>query len=301
MKSFVQLILSIILVAFFSIYSIRLFQPQLWNEALQLIKQPCSEPLTYKIGFIDERYQISQNQFQKELEQAERIWEESLGRDLFSYNPGGDITVNFIYDERQQLESKASSLESGLTQKKQELLPAEQSYKEKVDDFKKRSEELNSRIEYWNNQGGAPPEEYEKLLKQQSDLKAELEEINSLVAKLNKSVFEYNSQVGILNQTVENLNQVLQFKPEEGIFDPNLDKIDIFLIVNKNELIHTLAHEFGHALGVEHNNNRKSIMFPYTTSLLETSSEDIEALQNICNSKLIERIKGRIRFRFGYL
>ena len=54
-------------------------------------------------------------------------------------------------------------------------------------------------------------------------------------------------------------------KPEEGIYDPANQRIEVYFNINRSEMVHTIAHEFGHALDLPHNDNRLSIMFPYST------------------------------------
>ncbi|MEX2007834.1 MAG: matrixin family metalloprotease, partial [Candidatus Levyibacteriota bacterium] len=54
---------------------------------------------------------------------------------------------------------------------------------------------------------------------------------------------------------------------------------------NYNELIHTLTHEFGHALGMQHVSSPQSIMYPYTTSFLTLAPEDLEQLAYVCRKQ----------------
>ncbi|MEX2013071.1 MAG: matrixin family metalloprotease, partial [Candidatus Levyibacteriota bacterium] len=70
-----------------------------------------------------------------------------------------------------------------------------------------------------------------------------------------------------------------------GLYDPNNNTITIYFASNYSELIHTLTHEFGHALGMQHVENSQSIMYPYTTSSVTLTPEDLEQLAYVCRKQ----------------
>lgn len=288
-------IISSILVSLITISLVYYYNPKVLSEAAILIEQPCSKPITYKIGEIDVRYGISKDELLKDLQQASDIWEKASGKKLYSYNPDGKLTVNLVYDERQALESQVSNIENQLLDKKGAITPSKEKYQNITADFKKKLADLNNEINEWNSKGGAPADIYEQLIQKQQDLKTQSEEINDLARKLNQSVQDYNLQLGELKEAAQDLNTTIKNKPEEGLFNPNNNEISIFLIVNKAELIHTLAHEFGHAIKLSHTIDPKSIMYPYTTTLIAASKEDIDAISAICNSTLLDRIRDKLR------
>ena len=53
----------------------------------------------------------------------------------------------------------------------------------------------------------------------------------------------------------------------------------------KAKLIHTLTHEFGHAMGMEHVKNSDAIMYPSTTSKLILTDEDRQLLDYACRKQ----------------
>ena len=64
-------------------------------------------------------------------------------------------------------------------------------------------------------------------------------------------------------------------------------KISIYIDIEKDEFLHTLTHEMGHALDLNHNSNPRSIMNPQTNSVLVPSTEDIKDLDEICLERTI--------------
>lgn len=63
--------------------------------------------------------------------------------------------------------------------------------------------------------------------------------------------------------------------------------INIFEADTHADLVHTLAHEFGHALSVGHNSDPDSIMYPRNASdvsdVLAVSAADLAALKKACH------------------
>ncbi|MFA5932800.1 MAG: matrixin family metalloprotease [Microgenomates group bacterium] len=243
---------------------------------------PCAHPIYYKIGTIDSMFNISTEEVIKDAELGAALWSGAAGKQLFVYDPKGSLTINLVYDERQSISSQISVKETQLQQAKSQLTPNEEKYNSLVADFKTRVAALNTNIDYWNSRGGAPPDEYAKLITEQNSLKQKSEEINSLVTKLNISAKEYNTIVSQLNQSAENFNEVIQDKPEEGLYSPAKNEIEIYLIVNHDELVHTLSHELGHALGLPHTLDRNSIMNASTSKTTTLTKEDLTVLNNLC-------------------
>ncbi len=256
---------------------------------------PCDQPLRYKIGGVDSKFKISEEQFKSNVDQAGQIWSKAYGKPLFTYDPQASLTISMVYDGRQSLSNQINQLEDNLTQQKDSISPQIKEYEKQSAEFKKKLDDLNKEIESWNQKGGAPADVYEQLTKRQKELKSEGEQLNALAKSLNRSTDEYNSQVSKLDQTVDKFNETLQFKPEEGIFDPARNAIEVYFYINQNELTHTLAHEMGHSLGMDHNQNSKSILFPKTTKALTPSTDDLAALKEACRQRtLAEVIRDRL-------
>lgn len=245
---------------------------------------PCDTPISYRLGNIDPRFNITREDFLADIGDASRMWNKAYGKNLFAHDPKGRLPISLVYDERQMLNTQISEIDKDLAQKKSAITPEIEEYKKRSSEFAGKVTALNQKIDYWNSHGGAPPDEYKKLIDEQKALQKEAEDLNQMAGLLNQSTGEYNSKIQELNKTVGQYNEELKYRPEEGIYisDENGRRIIIYFYISKNELIHTLAHEMGHALGMSHINTPSSIMYSRTTEVLSLSNNDFAALNEVC-------------------
>lgn len=275
--------------------------------------RPCSFTLTYSLGTFDTRFGVSRKEFLNDIDSATNLWGDQLTKRLFAYKEtGGDITINLIYDKRQkvtdqleevstnissgkveyeQIKSKYSSLLLEYNQEKTTLLSTMDAYKEKTASY-------NQRVAYWNQKGGAPKVEYESLANEKAALDEEASRLkgietslNNRLPLLNQTVKELNDTISKYNLTVKTYNQVgstLDQEFDEGEYEQSLGvkTISIYQFDNDAKLIRVLAHEFGHALGMDHVKDSNAIMYYLNESLRqELTEDDIIALKNACNVK----------------
>lgn len=255
----------------------------------------CDTPTAYKIGNIDNRFGVSQKQFSKNISDASAIWSKAYGKNLFEEKADANLTINLVFDERQALTNKLNTGKNQITTQKEELTPKIEEYNKLVANFKKELADFNRDVNYWNSQGGAPEEEFKKLQAKQQELENQVNQINDMARKLNISSQEINSQIKDFNQTINTFNETLSEKPEEGIYDSATNSIDIYFNVSRDELVHTLAHEFGHSLGMQHVGSQKSIMYAKSNTVLSPSQNDLSELENVCREHTFwENVQKRI-------
>lgn len=260
---------------------------------------PCDTPQEYVIGSVDPRFNLSQEAFADSVRQSVDVWNTIIDKELFIPAPDitkkGLLTIQLVYDKRQLLNNQVNSIENDIVQKKSTLQAQVSQYESELASYKSRVAALNNKIQDWNNKGGAPKEEYEKLVSEQKSLQEEGNALNERARQLNLSTEAYNGDVGSLQQAVNTFNQELEKKPEEGLYNPKDNTITIYFNNSQDELVHTLAHEFGHAIGLDHILNQDAIMYQYVNQIIIPSVEDVAAIQEVCRKRsIIELIRERI-------
>ena len=245
----------------------------------------CNAPVAYHIGTLDPQFGLSSDEARTAISAAESLWEDATGRNLFSYDADAEFTVNFIYDARQahtdigqqlgaELEKK-KNISDEVRRKYEELLADYRSlteqYERKASDYKARLITYNEEVATWNTKGGAPEEVYTTLATEKSDLakeqdvlNAEAEQLNQIVRDINDLGEQGNGLVSAYNSIVEQYNSQFGNAGHSEQFtqgDYQGDRINIYEYENTDELEIVLAHELGHALGLDHVEGEDSIMY----------------------------------------
>lgn len=320
MKRFFIYILIIIALGFGAYQAQNKISGGVWENVVNLAKEkrqedfvsqvtpgPCDQPLLYSVGSVDPRFEISAEEFQKEIAEAEKIWENEIGINLFEYAPAGAVKVNLVFDERQEISRESEVLNRELEKLSfnvdsldDKYAHLEKDYAKKTAEFEaavkkyeKKQEVYNEDVSYWNSQGGAPEAEYQKLQSESEELEDDYEKLNKKRKAINKLAKEINALAEKEGRIVSDYNRKINtYKNkygesrefEKGVY--NGQEINIYQFNETNDLRLVLAHELGHALGIGHTENPESLMFylmaEQDVKIPELSSEDIQAVNNIC-------------------
>jgi hypothetical protein len=266
----------------------------------------CPAPLAYRIGEIDESFALSNTEALAYVFAAESLWESEVNRELFVYDESADFTINFVFDERQETSNSEIELRETLDEQKsqnEKVLKTVESlqiehknlsiaYKTRVNEYENRLAEHNTKVNQYNDRGGAPADVFEELEKEQISLSQEVEflskttnELNDLAAEINRLGDRGNDLVSEYNHDVGKYNTHFGFAREFTQGDYQGNNINIYKFSSDNELVMVLAHEFGHALGIEHVEGTSSLMYYLLQDAHiqpEFSNEDLVAYQAVC-------------------
>lgn len=279
-----------------------------------IVNSICSQPVKYSLGNFDSKFGIDKEYFLKAMADAEKIWEDETGKNLFLYEKDtGELKINLIYDYRQETTDELKKIGITVNQSRTSYEEIKEKYNSLKSQYTKyklnydarlfayntRIKTFHSQIIYWNKNGGAPLEQFDILTKEKAYLEAEFIAIqnnqnilNSMVNQVNGLANMLNKQAEILNLNVKKYNtvgQTLGESYEEGLYytDGTNRAIDIYEFQSYDQLVRILAHELGHAMGIGHLENTESIMHQINASKnLELSQEDKIAISTICGLNL---------------
>ncbi|MBI4766494.1 MAG: matrixin family metalloprotease [Deltaproteobacteria bacterium] len=270
----------------------------------------CREPITYRIGKVDERFALDPQEFRTIVQAAADLWAKPISRHLFREDPAeGLIEINLVYDYRQEatdrlkkinykidysknsygeLRTRIENLKGEFEQKNKTLGEDLNVYQERVNTF-------NTETDLWNRQGGASESIQQRLIKERDDLINLRDNLNARREELKELTDTINSLVVVINEIAsrhnldlmdhQNAGNTLGREFCEGLYEKKKGRqtITIYQFEDRDRLVRVLAHEFGHALGLSHGRNEEAIMYRLNNSLsLELDPEDVAGLKKRC-------------------
>lgn len=282
------------------------------------VQAGCNVPLAYRIGSIDPQFDLSFEEARLALVDAEAVWENATGQNLFTYDETAEYTVNFIFDDRQALTEAERTLRERLDasenanetiDERYAKLVAEYNeldiiYKTRVEAYERDLGAYNREVEGYNREGGAPPAVYEELEERKEALDREqralnnvADQLNALVGEINRLGEEGNRLIDMHNRQVETYNRTFGHEREFTQGDYQDKTINIYTFVDRTELALVLAHELGHAIALDHVENEESIMYYLMGGQPDTlvpSVEDLEHFEMKCGDRtMAERVTDR--------
>jgi len=243
----------------------------------------CKIPLRYKLGVVDERFNLDNSRIRMAMAEAEHLWEQAVGKNLFTPAQQADLIINFVFDQRQMRTRQRHLLRSELIRRKYhsdvvreehgklktQYETMQQDYKKETDSYRQRLDQYQGQVAYWNDQGGAPKDIFTRLETQRQTLDSANRELEYQRRRLNRFIATMNQTNDRANQAITEYNHKVaeynrRFGQEQGeslikgTYQAN--RINIYQFRDESDLVLVIAHEFGHALSLDHVADTRSVM-----------------------------------------
>jgi hypothetical protein len=273
----------------------------------------CNVPIAYRLGTVDDRFNLSSEAARSALSAAEAVWEEAIGYDLFIYDDNAALSINFVFDERQAVQDEEARQRQLLDEKAAQNEDITSTHAELVAEYEALAADFttaeaayetrlaayNREVASYNDVGGAPPAVFAALEAEREALDEERRRINAAAARLNQLVRRINELgetgnelIAVYNENVDRYNR--QFAEEREFTQGDYQRfggqktINIYTFADQAELVLVLAHEFGHALSIEHVAGPASLMYPLMGEQpvpLALSADDVAGFNQACGPR----------------
>lgn len=279
----------------------------------------CGEPIAWRVGRVAPDSELDRAEFQRKVEAAAKAWNHAGQGTLLVHDPVDGFPVDLRAGEAQQQARDLTRLQAALTGKRERLedlsFRVEQSLAERGDLEERHNEEVaayNAAVQEYNrrvqeigqrvarSERTALEETRQALAAQRTHLQ-QLETEFTLAGKTaSESIREYNELAGTINELLARIQARLPGAPRDaGDYREilRLSATGEILDVQRSIRIHfwyypqhlktTLAHEFGHALGLDHVAEPDAVMHASYTAGFEPLAfrlhpADIAALNEHC-------------------
>jgi hypothetical protein len=266
------------------------------EQALQ--QQLCQIPVLWRIGQLDPAFALSADQAEQGAHNAAAQWNTAFGQELFRYDSVNGFPINFSYDERQQnmlqqalLERNLERYDTNIDQRAATLKQQSERLQQRQREFEQQNQQLAADIaEFQQRAANVSQREAAALQQQQQQLQQRQQKLQQQAERLNEQQAQLLRENHYLNETVTDRNALLVDQQplmvsEVGLMEVTYQqrKMTIFAYSTPAALQLTIAHEFGHALGLGHTDSVNSVMhFALNPGQLNLTAEDIAALKQQC-------------------
>ncbi|MEH8017171.1 M10 family metallopeptidase domain-containing protein [Rheinheimera muenzenbergensis] len=266
------------------------------DKALQL--QLCQTPVLWRIGQLDPAFDLTAEQAEQAAHNAAMQWNRAFAQELFRYDSLDGFPINFRYDQRQQqmlqqalLERNIQRYDSTIDRRAATLQQQSQQLQQRQREFEQQNQQFSADVAAFEQQAANVDQRNAAALKQQQqELQQRQQQLQQQAQQLNEQQEQLQREQRYLNDTVADRNALLPAQQPLAAAEVGLMEISngerrmtIFAYSNPASLQLTLAHEFGHALGLGHTDGNSSVMhYAINPQQKGLTAEDIAALKQQC-------------------
>lgn len=279
----------------------------------------CEVPVTLHLASVDPRFRLEREAVQAALDAAVSMWDEQTPERLFRQREGEGMPVRLVFDERQagaqtrdraraeleRLQRRIAEREERLDHRHSALAADAAGYQRHLEDVQARQRDYERAVAAWNagrmEHSAGNRERLERQRRALDSARTDLEQRRRTLERrrdeLNREIRELEGEIDAFNARVAELNREVTAL---GAFDMALYEqqgarrsISVFKASDADELRLTLAHELGHALGIEHVDDPAAVMHAIlgeaNAGRRDLSDADRRALAAACGVELERR------------
>ncbi|WP_082971896.1 matrixin family metalloprotease [Rheinheimera sp. SA_1] len=256
----------------------------------------CQSPLGWRLGNLDPAFNLTEAQAIRLISTAAEMWNNAVGKELLRHDPAQGFVIDFKFDARQQQLLKQRLLQRNLARYDEAIQPGLQNLPEKfaeldtkIAEFNQQKAQLQQQISQFQPNAQNAEAQRRQLEQQQQSL---IREADWLEQQRQQLLRDQN----YLNETIRQRNELVQtadLPTETAPFEVGLMTIKqqqrqmtLFAFSSETDLVATIAHEFGHAIGIEHTPEPDSIMFhQLNAQQQQLTAADLRAWQSTCQTQ----------------
>ncbi|WP_038035818.1 MULTISPECIES: matrixin family metalloprotease [unclassified Thioalkalivibrio] len=276
----------------------------------------CEVPVALHLAGVDPRFRLERDAVQTALDAAVRMWDGQTPDVLFRQREGEGMPVRLVFDERQagaesrdRARAELDRLQRGIAEREERLdhrhsaLAADAAgYQRHLEDFQARQREYEQAVAAWNaGRMAHSAGNRERLERQRRALDRAGDDLDQRRRTLEQRRDELNRDIRALEREIDGFNErVAELNREigtTGAFDMAVYEqhgarrsITVFKASDADELRLTLAHELGHALGIDHVDDPAAVMHAMlgeaNAGRRDLSEADRRALAAACDVEL---------------